>query len=256
LICIDVYRGVEDMINVILCGGSGTRLWPLSKKLLPKQFIKLFNNGSQSLFQQTVLRNATKCQQTLIIANEKQSFLAEDQMEELKDKLPKNHSFRVITEGVGRNTAPAIALAALSCSHESDLLLVTPSDHIIKDRASYESALARAEEVASSGALVTFGLKPSHAETGYGYIEASGENVLSFREKPDEVTAKRYMEDGNYYWNSGMFVFSAKAYLEELKKHSLEIFEAAANVASRKDFHQKLNKINSSKVRSILSINS
>lgn len=209
------------MINIILCGGSGTRLWPLSRTLLPKQFVKLFKG--ESLFQKTVARNQKVCETQFIVSNSEQYFLAMDQMEEMAIAEEKAH---YLLEPVGRNTAPAIALACLALNAE-EVVLVTPSDHLIKDESAYLEAINKAKKLALSDNLVTFGITPGYPEIGFGYIEAEGEDVLSFKEKPDAVTAQAYLEAGNYYWNSGMFCFKAGVFLEELKKYSPEIFEAS-----------------------------
>ncbi|MDD3462278.1 MAG: mannose-1-phosphate guanylyltransferase/mannose-6-phosphate isomerase [Sulfurospirillaceae bacterium] len=213
------------MVNLILCGGSGTRLWPLSRTLMPKQFVKLFDN--KSLFQLTVERNSKICDEQFIVSNSEQYFLAFDQLEELTT----HHSpltTHYLLEPIGRNTAPAIALACMVLEPET-IVLVTPSDHLIKNQKAYKAAVKHAEKLAQMGNLVTFGIKPSYAETGYGYIEADGENVKSFKEKPDLPTAQRYIEQGNYYWNSGMFCFKAGVFLEELKKYSPILHEACSN---------------------------
>jgi mannose-1-phosphate guanylyltransferase len=186
---------------------------------MPKQFVKLF--GDRSLFQLTVERNSKLCSSMLIVSNSEQYFLALDQMEELGKT---NNSY--ILEPIGRNTAPAIALSCMSVD-ESDVVLVTPSDHLIKDERSYQEAVKRAETLAKEDKLVTFGITANYPEVGYGYIEAEGEDVKSFKEKPDEKTAQEYIKKGNYYWNSGMFCFKAGVFLEELKKHSPKIYEAS-----------------------------
>jgi len=212
------------MTNIILCGGSGTRLWPISRTLMPKQFVKLFhkkNGDDQSLFQLTVERNSKVCDAQFIVSNAEQYFLALDQLEELQKT---NNSY--LLEPVGRNTAPAIALACLALDKE-EIVLVTPSDHLIKDEAEYEKVLKQAEALALENQLVTFGITPSFAETGFGYIESEGLHVKAFHEKPDIETATRYLEAGNYYWNSGMFMFKAGVFLEELKKHSPKIYETS-----------------------------
>ena len=207
------------MTNIILCGGSGTRLWPISRSLMPKQFVKLFSN--RSLFQLTVERNSAICSMQFVVSNAEQYFLASDQLTEM-DKT----NNRYLLEPVARNTAPAIALACLALDPDT-VVLVTPSDHLIKDTAAYAAATSRARELAEQGYLVTFGIQPTFAETGFGYIEAEGEKVLSFKEKPDAQTAQSYIDAGNYYWNSGMFCFRAGVFLEELSTHSPEIFEAS-----------------------------
>lgn len=206
------------MINVVLCGGYGSRLWPLSRKFLPKQFLSF--EGDYSLFQQTVLRNKDISDSTLVILGEDHYFQAKDQ---LHDIHVTNTSF--IAESIGRNTAPAIALAALSVDPE-DVLMISASDHRITNGEAYRKAVRRAVELASEGFLVTFGIQPEYPETGYGYIEASGEDVSAFKEKPDFKTAESYIKAGNYYWNSGMFCFKAGIFLDELKKFRPDILDA------------------------------
>lgn len=222
---------------VILCGGSGTRLWPISRTLFPKQFVKLFDNSS--LFQQTIKRNQFfKDASFSVIINQEQYFLGLDQWEEVK-VANKSH---FILEPIGRNTAPAIALAALASDPE-EILLVVPSDHTIANQRAYEDVVYQAKELAKDNKLVTFGIKPSYAETGYGYIEARGFDVSSFKEKPNEKTAQDYLKAGNFFWNSGMFCFKAKVYLEELKKHSPDIYEATLTsfTNARRDGVTRLN---------------
>jgi mannose-1-phosphate guanylyltransferase len=222
------------MINIILCGGSGTRLWPISRTLMPKQFVKLFSN--KSLFQLTVKRNSKICTSQYIVSNTEQYFLALDQLEELSKT-----SNKYLLEPIGRNTAPAIALACLSLPKD-EIVLVTPSDHLIKDEDEYEKVLLLAKEQANKNNLVTFGITPTFAETGYGYIESENKydgkhlthalasevstfSVRAFHEKPTLKTAEKYLKAGNYYWNSGMFMFKAGVFLEELKKYSPKIYE-------------------------------
>lgn len=213
------------MTNIILCGGNGTRLWPISRTLMPKQFVKLFDN--RSLFQLTVERNSKVCDSQFIVSNTEQYFLALDQMEDLDENSIQiqNESVRYLLEPVGRNTAPAIALACMVCASD-ELVLVTPSDHLIKDEVEYKKVLLKAKELAQEGNLVTFGITPSFAETGFGYIESDGFVVKAFHEKPDFEKASEYVEAGNYYWNSGMFCFKAGVFLEELQKYSPDIYEA------------------------------
>lgn len=219
------------MTNIILCGGSGTRLWPISRKLMPKQFIKIFNN--KSLFELTVERNAKVCDKNMIVLNDEQYFLALDQLEE-------NPTF--LLEPVGRNTAPAIALACIALG-DNELVLVTPSDYLIKDEIEYKKALEIAKKLANKDSLVTFGIKPTFAETGFGYIQAKPENdecsvfnVELFHEKPDLATAQKYVENNSkfntqnsklFLWNSGMFMFKVGVFLDELKKYSPLIYKAS-----------------------------
>lgn len=217
------------MTNIILCGGSGTRLWPISRTLLPKQFVKLFSN--KSLFQLTVERNSKVCKSQFIVSNAEQYFLALDQLEELKKS---NNKY--LLEPIGRNTAPAIALACMALDYD-EIVLVTPSDHLIKDEKEYEKVLKKAKEFAYENKLVTFGINPTFAETGFGYIETVNEfDVKAFHEKPNFETATKYLEAGNYYWNSGMFCFKAGVFLDELEKYSAEIYNqsvGAFNNASK-----------------------
>jgi len=206
------------MTNIILCGGSGTRLWPISRTLMPKQFVKLFNE--KSLFQLTVERNSKNCDRQYVVSNTEQYFLALDQLEELNKT---NNKY--LLEPVGRNTAPAIGLACLDLDPK-EIVLVTPSDHLIKNEIEYIKVLKKAKELAQENNLVTFGITPTFAETGFGYIEVGELNVKAFHEKPDRETAQKYLEAGNYYWNSGMFCFKAGIFLEELKKYSPEIYNS------------------------------
>jgi mannose-1-phosphate guanylyltransferase len=189
--------------------------------MLPKQFVRLFDG--KSLFQETILRNQTVCSRSFIISNVEQYFLALDQLEQTSST-----QYQFLLEPVGRNTAPAIALACLALE-EDDLVLVTTSDHLVKDQAAYEKAVLVAEKLAIQGNLVTFGIKPSYPETGFGYIEASGNNVLSFKEKPSSEVAQSYLKQGNYYWNSGMFCFKAGVFLAELNKYAPDIYKASVN---------------------------
>lgn len=223
------------MINILLCGGSGTRLWPLSRTLLPKQFVKLFDE--KSLFQQTVERNKKLVNSIYVVSNTEQYFLAKDQLYELS--YDQTH---YLLESAPRNTAPAIALACFNLDAD-DLVFVTPSDHLIKDEAAYAKAVNEAKQLAQQGFLVTFGIKPTFAETGFGYIEADGHNVLSFKEKPDQTTAQHYVDSGKFYWNSGMFCFKAGVFLQELKVQSAELYntcETAHQSAINEDDLQRI----------------
>lgn len=206
------------MTNIILCGGSGTRLWPISRTLMPKQFVKLFDG--KSLFQFTVERNRLLCDTQMIVSSTDQYFLALDQLEDLGVT-----NSRYILESAPRNTAPAITLACLALP-PSEILLITPSDHLIRNNEEYANILNRARELAAENFLVTFGITPHFPETGFGYIESEGENVRAFHEKPDYMTAQKYLKAGNYYWNSGMFCFKAGIFLEEIKRYAPNIFNA------------------------------
>jgi mannose-1-phosphate guanylyltransferase len=207
------------MINIILCGGSGTRLFPLSRRLMPKQFLKLFDN--KSLFQLTLERNSKICNTQIIVSNQDLYFLTLDEIEETGLA---NNNF--ILESVGRNTAPAIALSCFGLDKD-DIVLVTPSDHLIKDIKNYQVAVQNAKQLAEQDNLVTFGITPTHANTGFGYIEADGNNVANFHEKPDAKTAQEYLEQGNYYWNSGMFCFKVGVFLQALQEYAPNIYNTA-----------------------------
>ena len=220
--------------NVILSGGSGTRLWPISRNLMPKQFVKLFDN--KSLFQLTLQRNAEIFDSHLIVSNSEQYFLADEQL----NKPDNNIEF--LLEPAARNTAPAIALAALAAD-PNDILFVSPSDHLIKNQVEYEKIIRSARGLADQGYLVTFGIKPNAPETGFGYIEYAGQNVKKFHEKPDIDTAKKYLHEGNYFWNSGMFMFKASSMLQELELYEPTIFRS-----SKKAFE------NSSRIKNIRKI--
>lgn len=243
------------MINIILCGGSGTRLWPISRTLLPKQFVKFFDD--RSLFQLTVERNSKLCESQLVVSNTEQYFLAMDQLDELS-KL--NNQY--LLEPIGRNTAPAIALACLALDPK-ELVLVTPSDHLIKNEKEYAKVIQKAKKLASNNDLVTFGITPTFAETGFGYIESDtiakgfdvddGLDVLCFKEKPDLKTATEYINENSflnknnltnkYHWNSGMFMFKAGVFLEELQKYSPAIYEASLNAFNNTKEDNNLRRI-------------
>ncbi len=212
------------MKNLILSGGTGSRLWPLSRQLMPKQFLKLFDN--RSLFQKTIGRNKNITNDFFIITNEEHYFIALDQLDEINEKG------KFLLEGEGRNTAVAIALAALQCDKEK-LLLVTPADHLIEDEESYFLAVQRGKELAAQGFLVTFGIKPDSPETGYGYIEAQGEDVKQFIEKPSLEKARKFIAKNNFYWNSGIFLFKAGVFLEELKKYRKDIYDGCKKAVEK-----------------------
>lgn len=204
------------MTTIILCGGSGTRLWPLSRAARPKQFAAIVPGGS--LFEGAVSRNLSLGSRFIVAANEGQRLLAQEQLHGLGV-----HEYGAMIEPVGRNTAPAIALSCLMLPRD-EIVLVAPSDHLIGGMAEYGAVVARGTALAQAGRLVTFGIAPAYPETGYGYIETDGERVVSFKEKPDAQTAKRYVAEGRYYWNSGMFCFAAGTFLDELQRHAPDVF--------------------------------
>lgn len=215
------------MTNIILCGGSGTRLWPLSRPEYPKQFCKLY--GSKSLFQATIERNSAFSNDIVVVTNASHAPIAEEQLQ----ALGKGGKASYVLEPVGRNTAPALALACLGLPAE-EVVFVTPSDHVIRDEVAYRRAVEDAVPAARAGLLVTFGLEPEYPETGFGYIEAGGIQpgvpgfmVASFREKPSRDKAEAYCREGNFYWNSGMFCFKAGTFLEELGRHAPDILESS-----------------------------
>ncbi|SHJ50176.1 mannose-1-phosphate guanylyltransferase/mannose-6-phosphate isomerase [Paramaledivibacter caminithermalis] len=220
------------MINIVLCGGSGSRLWPLSRKLYPKQFYEFFQG--ESLFEKTLKRNSKLCSKTIIVTNSEQYDLALNQINNIDIQ---NNSF--ILEPIGRNTTAAVTLACLTLE-EDDIVLVTPSDHLIMNEEEYSRVLNKAETLARKGYLVTFGIKPDSPDTNYGYIEACGNDALSFKEKPDEKTAWMYLEKGNYYWNSGMFVFKVGAFIDELKIYASHIHKLADEALKNAKTHKPL----------------
>ena len=215
------------IVPVILSGGSGTRLWPLSRKLYPKQFINLVNETT--LFQDTILRLPEDLAEPLIICNKEHRFLAAEQLREIGKKTK-----GIILEPEGRNTAPAVALAALQFINkgEDPILLVLSADHLIENIEAFHQSITIASELAENNKLITFGVVPDKAETGYGYIEANINNtddyynIKSFTEKPSQKNAKKYLDSGNYLWNSGMFMFKASVFLSELEKFEPEILSA------------------------------
>ena len=202
--------------NVILSGGIGSRLWPLSRKQHPKQFLKLFSG--KSLFELTAERNSSVVDEVMVVGNTDHIELSKKLLNDLD--LPQ----KFITETQARNTAAAIAFAAFAVNPE-DILIITPSDHLIQNQEGYDKAIKEAIDLAKKDFLVTFGVVPSKPETGYGYIEYEGKDVLSFREKPNTETAQEFLDRGTFLWNSGMFSFKAGVLLEELKKYQPEVFE-------------------------------
>jgi mannose-1-phosphate guanylyltransferase/mannose-6-phosphate isomerase len=232
------------MIPVILSGGSGTRLWPLSRAKKPKQFLPLLNE--KSMLQNTLLRlkGLTDMQSPMIICNEDHRFMVAEQLRELATAQP-----TILLEPVGRNTAPAIAVAALQAMSDGTdpLLLILAADHAIKDIPAFHRAVELAIPAAEQGKLVTFGIVPTCAHTGYGYIRRADSvkdvlppqvaEVAQFYEKPDHATAKQFVDSGDYFWNSGMFLFKASRFLAELQQFAPAIISAAeqALAAATKD---------------------
>lgn len=230
------------ILPVIMAGGSGSRLWPLSRALYPKQFLVL--NGSGTMLQNTVTRlEGLDCADPMLICSEEHRFIAAEQLRQLGEL---NHN--IILEPAGRNTAPAIALAAFTAvsSGSDPVMLVLAADHLMQQPEAFRDSVNKAKPFAEQGKLVTFGIVPTGPETGYGYIERGaeqGENgfdVTCFVEKPDAKTAEQYVASGKFYWNSGMFMFKASRYLEELKAHRPDIYQACeqamADVNSDLDF--------------------
>jgi len=239
----------SKIVPVILSGGAGTRLWPLSRELYPKQFLPLV--GQHTMIQETLLRlrGLTDLAAPVIICNEDHRFLVAEQMRQI-DCRPT----AIVLEPVGRNTAPAVAVAALHGEKTDDVMLVLPADHVIKDLPAFHAAVKKGLSAAEAGKLVTFGIVPTAPETGYGYIRAAAAGkkadnlpIEAFVEKPDLKTAEKYLKAGNYYWNSGMFMFKPSVLLAELKKYAAKIApacrKALAEGSSDADF-LRLNREN------------
>ncbi|HWI41510.1 MAG TPA: sugar phosphate nucleotidyltransferase, partial [Verrucomicrobiae bacterium] len=207
---------------VILAGGTGTRLWPLSRELYPKQLLSLVTENS--MLQETVRRVTARGDfaAPILVCNDEHRFIVAEQLRR-EGVEPQS----IILEPVGRNTAPAVAIAALEALQAGDdpLLLVLPADHLIADVAAFHAGVAQGAAGAAQGMMVTFGIVPASPETGYGYIKAAGGGsgvlpVETFVEKPDLATAERYVASGEFYWNSGMFMFHARSFLAELERHA------------------------------------
>ena len=227
------------IIPVILSGGSGSRLWPMSRELNPKQFLSFY--GDQTMLQETMARlnGVTDLAEPIVVCNEEHRFMVAQQMSDLGVTVDK-----IILEPIGRNTAPAIAAAAEYIQEkegsEDAVMLILAADHIIQNTAEFHRVIDAGRRVAEQGQLITFGIVPDKAETGYGYIkraesfakEQDAYRVERFVEKPDLETAQQYFDSGEYYWNSGMFMFQASTILEELKALSPKIYQAVKKAVS------------------------
>jgi len=207
---------MSKITHVILTGGVGSRLWPLSRKSQPKQYLPLFEG--KSLFEMTADRNSLVAEKLVVVGSKDNCHLSRAILEK------SNVEYLDIIEAVPRNTAAAIAFAAFASDPE-DILIITPSDHVIDGEDKYKQAIEEAVEKAKQNFIVTFGVHPTKPETGYGYIEHKADEVLSFREKPNQVTAQDFIDRGNFLWNSGMFCFKAGVLLEELKAYQPLVYE-------------------------------
>lgn len=216
------------ILPIILAGGMGSRLWPLSRELYPKQLLRLTEEAS---LLQTTLKRVQQLPEVLppvVVVGEEHRFITLAQIEEMQCFS----EFTILLEPVAKNTAPAICGAVEFCRGVEDdvTVLVLPADHVVMDTEQFTLAVSKASELAFTGAVVTFGIQPSSPETGYGYIErGEGNRVASFKEKPDLEVAKEYLARGNYFWNSGMFAFSVPAFLGEMEKHGPEMLSCMAN---------------------------
>lgn len=235
------------MIHLLLCGGSGARLWPLSRQLLPKQFVPFIDG--QSLFQATVVRNRPLVDEMYLLAHKDHYFLAAEQLE--ADHLHSGQKAQdvqnnYILEPVARNTAPAIVIACLlleAQNKQNEIVLVTPADHAISDVSAYHKAVKQAHALAQKDMLVTFGIQPSSAEAGYGYIKAKGTIVEAFVEKPDAAVAQQYIDEGNYYWNAGIFCFRVTAMLAALRTHAPTLLAICQQIVQRLDTKESIHRL-------------
>ena len=227
------------MIPVILSGGSGSRLWPLSRKQFPKQFLAL--TGEHTLFQQTLERLVFDGMDTpIVVCNKDHRFIVNEQL-----SARKLETQRILMEPFGRNTAPAVALTAMMLINEGrdELMLVLPADHVLEDQKALQRALALATVAAENGEMVLFGVPATKPETGYGYIKSTNDSLLpegvsrvsQFVEKPDVKRATEFVQSGGYFWNSGMFLFRASRFLEELKKHDPDIYDTCLLTLERSE---------------------
>ena len=222
---------------LIMAGGSGTRFWPLSREKQPKQYLKIVSDKSMIRMTLDRLDPIVKCSDAFVVTSAMQSVL-------VSRELPELPAENIIVEPFGMNTAPAIALSSIYLRRKyegDDIVVVLPSDHVIKDLDAFNASLRSAEALAREGYLVTFGVKPEYPATGYGYIEAGGKKlgggfeVASFKEKPDHDTAEKFCRKGNFYWNSGMFVWRLDAILEAYRKLAPDLNEILAEISAKWD---------------------
>ena len=231
------------IIPIILCGGTGSRLWPLSRASFPKQYLKINPRHSPSFFQETIKRvkSIDNMQKPIVICSEEHRFIVAEQLREIGVK-----NSDILLEPVGRNTAPAITIACLKAieNNKDPMVLILPADHIIKDEDTFEKVLIKAKIYANMGKIVTFGITPNKAETGFGYIESkkdldsdllNGEKILRFIEKPDKRTAENFIKRKNFSWNSGIFLCKAAAMLKEIEFNSKEIYDLCKEALSKKN---------------------
>ncbi len=234
----------HSLIPVILSGGAGSRLWPVSRETHPKPFIRLADG--QSLLQKTFLRatDLPGVERVLTVTNRDFFFKTED---EYREARPSHVPTSYLLEPFGRNTAAAVAAAALHVAEHAPtaVMLVLPADHLIADQLAFAQAVARATTLAAQGLLVTFGIEPDAPETGFGYIEADGQMVKRFVEKPDAATARAFVDSGNFYWNSGMFCFTAQTMIEEMQAHCPDILQSMRDclASSRRASGANVNQI-------------
>jgi mannose-1-phosphate guanylyltransferase / mannose-6-phosphate isomerase len=229
---------------VILCGGSGTRLWPLSRQNYPKQFLRFF--GDVTLFQQSISRalalesDEIQIEEILIVTNESNRFLVLEQLDKFKLEIP----FRILLEPVPKNTAPALTLAALAANdmNPESALVVTPADHYVKDLNQFTFAMHESIKAAQDKTIVTLGIKPTRPDRGFGYIHYKGDglvkDVLSFKEKPELEVAKKMIDEGQYAWNGGIFILQSKTWLDAIVKSDTQISESVGDAWKNKDMDQ------------------